>query len=36
MFWVGEVSGLVEKFSIGIFSDTTNVINMKLPDGFIH
>ena len=30
MFLVGQVSGLVEKFSIGIFSDTVNVPNVKL------
>ena len=30
MFLVGQVSGLVENFNIGIFSDTINVINVKL------
>ena len=29
MFLVSQVSGLVENFTIGIFSDTTNVINVK-------
>ena len=30
MFFVGRVSGLVENFNNGIFSDTLNVINVKL------
>ena len=30
MFLVGQVSGLVKNFNIGIFSDITNVINVKL------
>ena len=30
MFLVGQVSGLVENFYIGIYSDTINVINVKL------
>ena len=30
MFLVGQVSGLVESFNIGIFSDTIHVINFKL------
>ena len=30
MFFVGQVSGLVEKFKIGIRSDTINVITIKL------
>ena len=30
MFFVGLVSGLVENFNIGIYSDTINVINVKL------
>ena len=30
MFLVGQVSGLFENFNIGIFSDTMNVINVKL------
>ena len=30
MFLVGQVSGLVENFNIGIFSDTINGINVKL------
>ena len=30
MFLVGQVSGLVENFNIGISSDTMNVINVKL------
>ena len=29
MFLIGHVSGLVENFNIGIFSDTINVINVK-------
>ena len=30
MFFVGQVSGLVESFNIRIYSDTINVINVKL------
>ena len=30
MFMVSQVSGLVENFNIGIYSDTINVINVKL------
>ena len=30
LFWVSYVSGLVENINIGIFSDTTHVINVKL------
>ena len=30
IFLVGQVSGLVENFSIGIFSDTIYVINVKV------
>ena len=30
MFFVSQVSGLVESFDTGIFSDTINVINVKL------
>ena len=30
MILVGQVSGLVKNFNIGIFSDTINVINVKL------
>ena len=30
MFLVGQVSGLVKNFNIGIFSDIINVINVKL------
>ena len=30
VFFVGQVSGLVENFDIGIFSDTIDVINIKL------
>ena len=30
MFLVGQVSGFVENFNIEIFSDTINVINIKL------
>ena len=30
MFLVSQVSGLVENFKIGIFSDIINVINVKL------
>ena len=30
MFFVGQVSQLVRSFNIGIFSDTINVVNIKL------
>ena len=30
MFLVGQVSGLVENFNNGIYSDTMNVISVKL------
>ena len=30
MFLVGQVSWLVENFNIGIYSDSTNVTNVKL------
>ena len=30
MFLIGQVSGLVRNFNIGIYSDTINVINVKL------
>ena len=30
MVYVGQVSGLVENFNTGIYSDTINVINLKL------
>ena len=30
MFFIGKVSGFVENFNIGILSDSTNVINVKL------
>ena len=30
MFLVGQVSGLVENFNIGIFSDTRNLINVNV------
>ena len=30
MLFVGQVPGLVENFNIGIYSDPTNVINVKL------
>ena len=30
LFSVGEMSGLVENFNTGIFSDTIDVINVKL------
>ena len=30
MFLFGQVSGLVENFNIGIFSDTINVIKVKV------
>ena len=30
MFFVGQVSGLVENFNVGIYSDTINVINVTL------
>ena len=30
MFFVVQVSGLVENFNIGLFSDTMDVINVRL------
>ena len=30
MFFFGKVSGLVKNFNIGIYSDTINMINVKL------
>ena len=33
MFFISQVSGLVENVNIGIYSDTINVINVKLHDG---
>ena len=30
MFFIGQVFGLVENFNIGTYSDTINVINVKL------
>ena len=30
MFFVGQVSGLVKNFNTGIYSNATNVINVKL------
>ena len=30
MFWLGQVPGLVKNFNTGIFSDTINVIKVKL------
>ena len=30
MVLIGEVSGLVKNFNIGIYSDTMNMINIKL------
>ena len=36
MFVVGCVPGLVGKFNIGIFSDTVNVINVKLCIAVLH
>ena len=30
MFFMCQVTGLVRNFNIGIYSDTTNVINVKL------
>ena len=36
MLYVGQVSGLVEDFNIGIFSDTINVINIKLSMMVLH
>ena len=30
MFFMGQVSGLVENFNIGIYSTTINVVNVKL------
>ena len=36
MFLVGDVSGLVYNFNIGIFSDSMNVINVKLCMMVLH
>ena len=36
MFLVSQVSGLVENFNIGIFSDIGNVINVKLCMVILH
>ena len=36
MFFMGQVSGLVENFNIGIYSDTINVINVKLCMMVLH
>ena len=36
MFLVSQVSGLVENFNTGIFSDTKNVINVKLCNRVLH
>ena len=36
MFWVDQVSVLVKNFNIGIFSDTINVINVKLCMMVLH
>ena len=36
MFLVGQVPWLVRNFSIGIFSDTINVINVKLCIMILH
>ena len=33
MFFISQVSGLVENVNIGIYWDTINVINVKLHDG---
>ena len=30
MFFVSQLSGLVENFNIGMYSDTINVMNVKL------
>ena len=30
MFFIGHVPGLVKNFNIGIYSDTINVMNVKL------
>ena len=35
MFFIGQVSGLVEDFNIRISSDTKNVINVKLCRGVL-
>ena len=35
MFLVGQASGLFKNFNIGIFSDTINVINVKLCMGVL-
>ena len=36
MFWVGQVSGLVENFNPGILSDTINVTKVKLCMVVVH
>ena len=36
MFFVGQVSGLVENFNIGICSDFINVINVTFHGGTTH
>ena len=36
MFWVCQVSGLVENFNIGVFSDNINVVNVKLCMMILH
>ena len=36
MFWVGQVSGLVKNFNIGIFRDTMNLIGVKLCMMVLH
>ena len=36
MFLVSQVSGLVENFNIWIFSDTMNVMNVKLFKVVLH
>ena len=36
MFLVGQASGLVENINNGIFSDTINVINVKLCMKVLH
>ena len=36
MFLVGQVSGLIKNFNVGIFSDTIDVINVKLHMMVLH
>ena len=36
MFLIGQMSGLVENFNIGIFSDTINVIYVKFLHEVLH